>query len=76
MRRLLSAGLMLLLCGLPLRAEDAPELDAEAVRAAIARRLRIVETGARNYPNHRECFSCHHQTLPLLAMQSAREHPH
>ncbi len=39
----------------------------------VARGVAIVEQGARNYPSHRKCFSCHHQTLPLLAMQSAAD---
>ena len=41
----------------------------QAVEAGLA----IVQKGAHNYPNHRACFSCHHQTLPLVAMTEARE---
>jgi N-acyl-D-amino-acid deacylase len=32
-----------------------------------------VEKAAANYPKHRQCFSCHHQTLPMLAMATARD---
>src|SRR4051794_29351950 len=46
--------------------ETEREVD-EAVRAGLA----LAEKAAANYPNHRECFSCHHQTLPMLAMVAA-----
>ncbi len=46
--------------------------DDNAVDAAIRRGLPLVEQAAHRYPTHRECFSCHHQTLPLLAMTEAR----
>jgi N-acyl-D-amino-acid deacylase len=45
----------------------------EAIRAAVARGVRLAEKAAANYPSHRQCFSCHHQTLPMLAMVGARE---
>jgi len=45
---------------------------AEAIRGAMGRGLVRVEQAARNYPDHRDCFSCHHQTLPILAMTTAR----
>lgn len=50
-------------------------LSAEepTLRERVTRGLTLVERAARNYPTHRQCFSCHHQTLPLLAMRSARE---
>ena len=45
--------------------------DADRIRSAVTSGLHIVQTAARNYPNHRSCFSCHHQTLPMLAMELA-----
>lgn len=39
---------------------------------AIERALVVLERGARNYPRHRSCFACHHQTFPLLAQTTAR----
>jgi len=53
-------------------AQDRP--TADVVRKAAARGLAVVQKAAANYPNHRDCFSCHHQTLPMLAMVTAREH--
>ena len=45
----------------------------EAVVDAIQRGLTLLEKGARNYPNHHDCFACHHQTLPLAVMREARQ---
>lgn len=44
----------------------------ERLITAAERGVRILETAARNYPEHRDCFACHHQTLPLLALREAR----
>ena len=52
------------------RSTAAPEAD---IRVAVTRGLQVLEKSARNYPEHRGCFSCHHQTLPMLAVASARE---
>ena len=35
--------------------------------------LAIVEKAATSYPKHRDCFACHHQTLPMLAIVTAAE---
>ncbi len=51
---------------------EAPDADRREVREAVSRGLDLVQSAAENYPNHRACFSCHHQTLPMLAMVSAR----
>lgn len=44
-----------------------------AGRAAVEKGLQVLQRAAANYPKNRNCFSCHHQTLPMLAMASARE---
>src|SRR5688500_3056935 len=51
------------------RAGEPPKLSE--LRSAASRGLELVKRAAANYPSHRECFSCHHQTLPMLAMVSA-----
>src|SRR5262249_54638950 len=51
-----------------LRAEDTPKQTLSAVERGVA----IVEKAGRNYPTHRKCFACHHQTLPLLALNEAQ----
>jgi N-acyl-D-aspartate/D-glutamate deacylase len=43
------------------------------LRDAVAQGFKLVQKAAANYPNNRDCFSCHHQTLPMLAMVDARE---
>ena len=48
--------------------------DVAALRRSAARGIEIVAKAARNYPEHRDCFSCHHQTLPVLAMVTGRDH--
>lgn len=56
------------------RGDDTTDSAAtpEAIRQAAIRGLTILQTGARNYPKHRQCFSCHHQTMPLVAMHEAK----
>ncbi len=51
----------------------AGEPDPGRVREAVVRGLRLVEKAAESYPEHRGCFSCHHQTLPMQAMSIAAE---
>src|SRR6266852_3167082 len=38
---------------------------------AVQRGLENLQKAAAKYPVHRDCFSCHHQTLPLLALVTA-----
>src|SRR5260370_407212 len=54
---------------------DEPPTDKgrTQVLAAVERGVAVVEKAARNYPAHRKCFTCHHQTLPLLAIHEARK---
>ncbi|MFL5342434.1 MAG: prenyltransferase/squalene oxidase repeat-containing protein [Gemmataceae bacterium] len=47
---------------------DEPDLDL-----AVRRGLSAVQSAAAIYPKHRKCFSCHHQTLPMLAVATARD---
>ena len=49
------------------------EVTPDKVRRAVEGGLRIVQKGAKNYPENRNCFSCHHQTLPILAMREASD---
>jgi hypothetical protein len=42
-----------------------------AVDAAIQRSLGLLESSATTYTEKRECFSCHHQTLPAVTLSSA-----
>ena len=49
------------------------EVTPDKVRRAVEGGLRIVQKGAKNYPENRNCFSCHHQTLPMFAMREASD---
>jgi hypothetical protein len=65
--------LILLACSSALRA-DAPESPKpEAVRAAVERALPLILKSTAEYPEIRDCFSCHHQAVPVLAFATAKE---
>jgi N-acyl-D-amino-acid deacylase len=69
------ACLMLLhLATTAMAGEPAPPPSQETIRDSVRRGLLIVQKAATHYPQHRSCFSCHHQTLPMLAMVKARAH--
>src|SRR5205814_10594966 len=45
----------------------------EAIRAAVAKSLPLLETGARgSMQKRKQCFTCHNQALPVLALTTAR----
>lgn len=67
----LSIPLLLAISGAS-RADDQLSDGREKMIAAVERGVTIIEAGARNYPTHRKCFACHHQTLPLLGLAEAR----
>jgi hypothetical protein len=51
--------------------EPAPVTLAQ-VRTAVTRALGPLQKTLVVYPEKRDCFSCHNQTLPLLALTTAR----
>lgn len=50
-----------------------PAVCQEEIRTAISRSLPLLANSAQEFTKHRECFSCHHQTLPVLALNLARQ---
>lgn len=46
-----------------------PEGD---VRRAVTKALSLIQNSAAEYAKHRQCFSCHHQAVPVLALATAR----
>lgn len=48
--------------------------DGQSIRSAVGRGLAGATKAAGRYPDNQSCFSCHHQTLPLLAAVTARDH--
>jgi hypothetical protein len=63
-----------LVCAPAAWAEDAevsPSL--EAIKAAVAKSLPLLEAGAKGSMEERkQCFTCHNQGLPILALTAAR----
>jgi N-acyl-D-amino-acid deacylase len=44
----------------------------QRINSAIDRGLKRLAQAAENYPQNRQCFSCHHQSLPLMALNAAK----
>ena len=60
----------------PAKSEPRPKgsgNDSKTIAAALDRALPLLQQAAANYPKHRQCFSCHHQTLPMLALITAKK---
>ncbi len=53
-------------------ADKAPEAAAARVESAAQRGLVLVTKAASNWQKNKTCFSCHHQTLPMLGMVEGR----
>jgi hypothetical protein len=51
---------------------QAPPPHDEAVRAAVARSLPLLQKAAAGHRKHRTCFACHNQAMPILALTTAR----
>lgn len=62
-------GFLVLFQPVAIWSQQQPEEISEAVIAG----LELVQGAAERYPDNRDCFSCHHQTLPMLAMVTARD---
>jgi N-acyl-D-amino-acid deacylase len=71
-QRLVFGLLVLAQAGVSCAGDDDVALT-RATRQAIDDGLAVVQRAAANYPKNAKCFSCHHQTLPLLAMKTAAE---
>ena len=69
MNALIPLGLVVLMIALPFRtsaAETTPGMED-----AVSRGLARVTGAATNWQKNKTCFSCHHQTLPMLAMTAS-----
>ena len=64
---------VVLLLGLaaPLAAQE-PQATPQQLRAAVTRALPLIQKGAAGHRTQRNCFACHHQALPILALTAAR----
>ena len=43
-------------------------------KSAIGKAIRVVQASATEYLKHRECFSCHHQAMPIIALTYVAKH--
>jgi hypothetical protein len=50
-----------------------PDPSPEAIRAAAEKALPLLQKGAVEYTRKRDCFSCHNQGVPMVAMKLAGE---
>lgn len=50
-----------------------PEPDLSSIRAAVAKSLPLLmKAGSEEYAKHRDCFSCHNQGVPSVALRLAK----
>jgi len=59
-----------LFCGLIASPAFGAQTDVES---AVTKGLAVLAQGTRDYEEHRSCFTCHHQTLPMLAQATAKK---
>ncbi len=53
--------------------DDPTGLDQEKLRAAIKRALPLIQSGAKGSAEQRQCFTCHHQAMPIFAIEQSRK---
>lgn len=54
-------------------AAETPDPSVDEIKAAVARAIPLLEKGARGSMEQRQqCFTCHNQGLPILALTTAR----
>ena len=65
---------LLALSGYTLTAVSGDVASAAAIRAAIAKSLPLLEGAAKgSMAKRKQCFTCHNQGLPIMALTAARE---
>ncbi len=52
---------------------SASEPSNEAIKAAAERAVSLIESSTKEYPHQRDCFSCHHQAVPMFALTLAQQ---
>ena len=54
--------------------KDREGATAEALNSAIRRSIGLLEKASAGSAKKRKCFTCHNQTMPVLALVEARRH--
>lgn len=47
--------------------------DAQTIREAVSRAIPLLERGSAGSASERQCFTCHNQAVPVLALVAARD---
>jgi N-acyl-D-amino-acid deacylase len=68
-----AAMLLTLLLVSPVLAAEPLTDDARRLEGAVRKSLSLLQSSAFRYTKERDCFSCHHQALPAMAVDLARE---
>jgi hypothetical protein len=71
MRLVFLSVALFLLSDMSLRAADQKPLD-ENITTAVTKAVTLIEQSGSVYRRERQCFSCHHQALPVLALTEVR----
>lgn len=71
MRYLYLSLTVLLVLSSRVRADDS-SAEGQRIEAAVRRSVALIEHSGRVYRQERQCFSCHHQALPVLALTEVR----
>ncbi len=50
---------------------EAGQPEPAEIRAAIAKGIPLIEASSKEYLKQRECFSCHHQAMPMVMLSEA-----
>lgn len=58
----------------PLHAVLADNPDNKAIQKAVTNGLSALALGTEGFEKKKSCFTCHNQTLPMLAQVTARKH--
>ena len=53
--------------------QDAGVAGKQQVEPRIRKSLKLLSSSARVYTEEQECFSCHHQALPVMTLQLAQQ---
>lgn len=48
--------------------------SAKQIKKAITNSLSLIQHSIKQYHEHRQCFSCHHQAIPTLTLAMAKKH--
>lgn len=73
MNRLMMGALAIMTVAAPLSADEKVPVKAEDLRQAAAKGLQIIQHSQVAWNKQDRCSSCHHQLLPELSFQLARE---